>query len=314
MAKSLGGSGVLINNCDGSRDACLNQLNQCSRELSAMPQSFTPLHGKSALNRTQDPTSSAMKQGETWTVRLGLFAASLSSVLVAGPEAHAAVIKVTGQPISVSLGSTGDNFWDIDSDGTYEANFKANTTGTPAKFTLAIQWLFSNSLSIVQNRGLTLYGDNTFKQLGALASGSVVGPVLAAGKFWDSPSPAGQLVMSRTYEKFANSSALDVFQRNGYLTEFNNKTEYFGFRFKIDGQTHYGYGQLAVSVPGYDPGDLNRNVTLISWAYNTVPGEGLDFPSPDEEVPGPIGLAGLAAGAAWTRKLRRRIRHAAEAA
>jgi hypothetical protein len=56
-----------------------------------------------------------------------------------------------------------------------------------------------------------------------------------------------------------------------------------------------------------------RTVTISSWAYNDVPGAPITVgDTGSAEVPGPIGLAGLAAGAAWSRKLRRRIRQAAE--
>jgi hypothetical protein len=49
-----------------------------------------------------------------------------------------------------------------------------------------------------------------------------------------------------------------------------------------------------------------QTMAITRWAYNTTP----DAPIAVAEVPGPLGLAGLAAGAAWSRKLRRRIRQA----
>ncbi len=100
-----------------------------------------------------------------------------------------------------------------------------------------------------------------------------------------------------------------------------NFQQYFGFRFDIAGQTHYGYAEFKAVVPNPgsfychfpDPKCLLLQVTISRWAYNTDANQGLLVePFNDSTaVPGPIGLAGLAAGAAWTRKLRRRIKAAA---
>jgi hypothetical protein len=64
---------------------------------------------------------------------------------------------------------------------------------------------------------------------------------------------------------------------------------------------HYGY-----AVVNFD--SANKLVTLSRWAYNNVADGTVHVES--IPVPGPIGLAGLAAGAAWTRKLRNRIKTA----
>ena len=82
---------------------------------------------------------------------------------------------------------------------------------------------------------------------------------------------------------------------------------FFGFRFQKNGGLHYGYAVINFDSP-------NKVVTISSWAYNNV-ADGIAHVEPitanAPAVPGPIGLAGLAAGAAWTRKLRRRIKTAA---
>jgi hypothetical protein len=72
--------------------------------------------------------------------------------------------------------------------------------------------------------------------------------------------------------------------------------------------TYYGYGIIDFDLAA-------RTVTISSWAYESVAGDPITVGSiAPTSVPGPIGLAGLAAGAAWTRKLRRRIRASSEAA
>jgi len=56
---------------------------------------------------------------------------------------------------------------------------------------------------------------------------------------------------------------------------------------------------------------LSDRSTCSSWAYSNVANEAVHVEAITAAVPGPIGLAGLAAGAAWTRKLRKRIKAAA---
>jgi hypothetical protein len=262
-----------------------------------------------------NPQIHQQRSAISWTTRLATASATLASVLAASQDAKAAVIQVSGRPVSISLGSTGDNFWDIDGNGTNESNLRGSKQGAPPKFSSAINWLFSNSFSVVRRR-FTISSYGPFTQLVALANGSTIGPTLAAGKSWGASNLGNKFAMRYSYSKQTNGTRRQ-FDRNSYLTEFNNfntqqdKKGHLGFRFKIDGNTHYGYGLLEVNVV---PFDLTReNITLISWAYNSDPGAPITFSSPDE-VPAPLGLAGLAAGAAWTRKLRRRIRASSEAA
>jgi MYXO-CTERM domain-containing protein len=95
---------------------------------------------------------------------------------------------------------------------------------------------------------------------------------------------------------------------------FQAGDNYFGFRFDKDGDgnLHYGFAVANINNP-----TLNANFTITKWAYNDVAGAPVTVgplnadPVPDpSQVPGPIGLAGLAAGAAWSRRLRKRIRQA----
>lgn len=245
----------------------------------------------------------------SWAIKLATASASLSLVAATPTEAEAAIVKVTGSPVTASLGSNNDNFWDVDSNGTPEANLKAIATGNNITFNRTIDWLFLNSLQIVRNRFTTTSSTNVFTRLAALPESFNVGPTLPASRPWGDPATGKQLVM-RASSQPDSGGRRGVVAWNGYLTEFNFQPQpnYFGFRFKIDGQTHYGYGLLDIELG--DTGNKldSKTVTITSWAYNTVPDQPIHVEAISENVPAPIGLAGLAAGAAWTRKLRRRIR------
>ncbi len=92
----------------------------------------------------------------------------------------------------------------------------------------------------------------------------------------------------------------------GSAVDFVNGDNYFGFRFDKGGSLHYGYGIMNMDL---DAG----SITISKWAYQDVPNQSVHVESFNSApaVPGPIGLAGLAAGAAWTRKLRKRVKAAA---
>jgi MYXO-CTERM domain-containing protein len=134
-----------------------------------------------------------------------------------------------------------------------------------------------------------------------LSSNFVVGPTLAS-KAWG----AKQFFRVVTYLGGGMSSF--------NFGEFQAGDNYFGFRFDKDGDGNLHYGFAVANI--IDP-EFNANFTITKWAYNDVAGAPVTVgplnadPVPDpSQVPGPIGLAGLAAGAAWSRRLRKRIRQA----
>ena len=90
------------------------------------------------------------------------------------------------------------------------------------------------------------------------------------------------------------------------FAQFQAGDNYFGFRFdkEGDGNLHYGFAIANINDPVNNP-----QFTITKWAYNDVANAPVTV-GPLNEVPGPIGLAGLAAGAAWSRRLRKRIRQA----
>jgi hypothetical protein len=210
---------------------------------------------------------------------------TLAAVALSPAAGKAAVIKVTGSPVSLSLTAGDGAFsrWDVDGDGSTEFTLY-NDEG--------VLELFSSS-----SNGRGLIGPSPGNEdVLALQTSFNVGPTLAANFAW---GPTGQRdIMSSTgfFGDDFNSSA-----------GFGQGDNFFGFRFDKGGDMYYGYAVINLDSP-------NTTVTISRWAYNNV-ADGIAhveaITADPSAVPGPIGLAGLAAGAAWTRKLRRRIKTAA---
>jgi MYXO-CTERM domain-containing protein len=233
-------------------------------------------------NRT---SSSPLK----WEKYVALTATSLSTLSLAPGEAGAAVVKVLDRPVALPS-SFGSADWDVDGNGEADFRLRANfSTG------------FILSTSTFRGRGMVSpYGN---ADVSKLSSNFVVGPTLAS-KVWG----PGQTLRGITYLGMLTGGLTSAFK------EFQAGDNYFGFRFDKEGNgnLHYGFAVANINNP-----NLNANFTITKWAYNDVAGAPVTVgplnadPVPDpSQVPGPIGLAGLAAGAAWSRRLRKRIRQA----
>ena len=224
------------------------------------------------------PTSSGV-----WATRLATATGALAAVALSPAVGKAAVISVTGAPVSLSLsdGVGSIAYWDVDGDGSSDFRL-ANRS-----FYGSLYQLFASNGS--NGRGLvgtSTSADNAV----ALNTSFNVGPTLASGLTWGYGQVEYRIIMST----------------NGYIGRdwsngFGQGDNFFGFRFDKAGSLYYGVGVVNFDSP-------NQLVTISSWSYNDVADQPVHVADP---VPGPIGLAGLAAGAAWTRKLRKRIKAAA---
>jgi hypothetical protein len=228
-------------------------------------------------NRT---SSSPLK----WEKYFALTATSLSTLSLAPGEAGAAVVKVLDRPVALPS-SFGSADWDVDGNG--EADFR-----------LAANFSTGFILSTSTFRGRGMVGPNAGGgNVSKLSSNFVVGPTLAS-KAWGA---------ERSERLVTYYGAMSGFDFDGFQAGDN----YFGFRFDKDGDgnLHYGFAVANINNP-----DLNANFRITKWAYNDVAGAPVTVgplnADPIPQVPGPIGLAGLAAGAAWSRRLRKRIRQA----
>ena len=219
----------------------------------------------------------------SWTTRLATATGALAAVALSPAAGKAAVIKVTGSPVSLSptAGDGATSFWDVDSDGSNDFrlfnNYGAVNFGSDG----------SNGRGLIAR----YFTDN----VQALNTSFNVGPTLASN-VWGLGSNAGF-----TYRNMMSS---DGSIGHDWDFGFGQGDNFFGFRFQKTGGLHYGFAVVNFDSP-------NKLVTISKWAYNNVANGSVHVeaitadPSP---VPGPIGLAGLAAGAAWTRKLRKRIK------
>jgi len=221
-------------------------------------------------------------QASSWSTRLAAATGTLAAVALSPAAGKAAVVKVTGSPVSLSLAAAGgtSSIWDVDGDGISEfslykhanhLDFRISNSGGSALIAI-----FASSSSV-----------------NALNSSFNVGPTLASNA-WGATS---------LFTLIMDSSGTIGSPFSG----FGQGDNFFGFRFNKGGDMHYGYAVVNFDSP-------NETVTISRWAYNNV-ADGIAhveaITANPSAVPGPIGLAGLAAGAAWTRKLRRRIKTAA---
>jgi hypothetical protein len=229
----------------------------------------------------------ASNNAAAWTTRLATATGALAAVALSPAAGNAAVIKVTGSPVSLSpaAGNGATSFWDVDSDGSNDFklfNTQTSTSGFPLVF---------GSSGGLNGRGLI--GPLTPRgEVKNLNTSFNVGPSLA--------SNAWVVVASNRWIMMTDDGNIGYRWDDG----FGQGNNFFGFRFERPDGLHYGYAVVNFDSP-------NKLVTISSWAYNNV-ADGIvhveAITADPSAVPGPIGLAGLAAGAAWTRKLRRRIK------
>jgi hypothetical protein len=240
------------------------------------------------------PTAPAAPGPQPWAARLGIVTASLGSVLLAAPRSQALPVIVTDRPVSATWPTLfNEALWDVDGNGSSEFRLWNS------------RCFFGDFLDLSSyNGGQGVVGFlSEPRQAIALSSGFVVGPTMEEFFNW----------RDRTNYRTLVGALGSIGTPSGFNYGFKEGPNFFGFRFGDPDTPNYGFATVNF-------GPLTggaRTVTISSWAYEAEPGESITVgplePAP-EPVPGPIGLAGLAAGAAWTRRLRRRIRKSVAAA
>ncbi|MFM8278716.1 MAG: hypothetical protein ACKN89_17330 [Cyanobium sp.] len=224
-----------------------------------------------------------------WEKCFALTATSLSALALAPSEAGAAVVKVLDRPVAIPL-SAGIADWDVDGNGA--ADFRLVNDFS------AYGFILSTSIAGSPHRGRGMVGpDAGGDDVSKLSSNFVVGPTLAS-QAWG----VGQAIRTVTYVGGLMSTR--------DFPAFQAGDNYFGFRFDKngDGNLHYGFAIANINNPS-----SNAQFKITKWAYNDVANAPVTvgpLNADPAQVPGPIGLAGLAAGAAWSRRLRKRVRQA----
>jgi hypothetical protein len=149
---------------------------------------------------------------------------------------------------------------------------------------------------LLRARGLTPknailgYGGGTSYPPAALTAGYRIGP---AGQFWQEENAAVRVVAS--HASYVGGPFANVHNR------------FLGIVFDIDNQPHYGWVRLSVKayINQHKP---HIDVTLLGYAYETVPGQSLRAGQIDSEVGmlEPIPQAGTLGMLAMGRSLWRR--------
>lgn len=230
--------------------------------------------------RNSSPSTAPQDRPTTWATALAATSGTLAAIALAPTASQAVVVNVTNRPVTLSINDGGGavSYWDVDGDSSND-------------FRLFNYYGFMFFASDGSNgRGLVApFGTDNVQ---ALASGFQVGPTVNPFAW----GPGDYRFRNAMY----NNGAIGYDWNYG----FNQGDNFFGFRFLENSSLHYGWAVINFDSP-------NKSVTISSWAYNTLPDSPVTVGAVTQDVPGPLGLGGLAAGAAWTRKLRRRIRQSA---
>jgi hypothetical protein len=224
-----------------------------------------------------------------WEQYFALSATSLTALSLAPSEASAAVVKVLDRPVALpSVSGVAD--WDVDGNGAIDFRL--------INYFSFVGAIYSNAFFGSPKRGRGMVGPAAGSdEVSKLSSNFVVGPTLASNAW-------GPALALRTISYLGgNMSSLS-------FNQFQAGDNYFGFRFDKngDGNLHYGFAIANINNPASNP-----QFKITKWAYNDVANAPVTvgpLNADPAQVPGPIGLAGLAAGAAWSRRLRKRIRQA----
>lgn len=223
----------------------------------------------------------------SWTQQLSVAASALGALSLVPARADAAGMLVT---TTVSVPSTnGITPWDVDGNG--QVDFRLR------RYATKYAGLSSGNFGGPQGLGRGVVGPySSGNTVSPLAAGFVVGPTMTGGKTFG------------TSNEFRGATQSGAIVRDFYT--FNRGQNYFGFRFLQSSTSpnyYYGWATIVFDAPTTETPYPGFKIT--QWAYSDGP---IIVGQDPSAVPAPLGLAGLAAGAAWTRRLRRRIRESAE--
>jgi hypothetical protein len=111
--------------------------------------------------------------------------------------------------------------------------------------------------------------DNTVRIFSSGAAALPADAKIADGEKFQAPGFAAGLLGRDYYSRSSNTAQ---FWKGPWANGGKGSTNrYLGFKFKIDGQFHYGWARLSVSTPAHGP----YKATLTGYAYETIPNKGI---------------------------------------
>jgi hypothetical protein len=175
-------------------------------------------------------------------------AAGGAGVVLLGVRPAAAEIIYTPKDVKLTKGSL---FIDLDLDGVPDFNLGFHTmesfTYQDGRYTGRKLLGGAINASVVASNG----------SAAALAAGSVIS---SGRKFKDVTTKRAQMMLAESFE--SSSGLRDSSARGNWK---NVQSRYLGLKFKINGQTHYGWARFRVRYSGY----TRITATLLGYAYET---------------------------------------------
>ena len=265
----------------------------------------------------------ARKRKLSFAQKLTTTAGSISALSLLSGTAGAAVVQVTGSPVTLSMAAAPGArvTWDVDGVGGAEFELwrQGSSTSSDAAAmvtaTGAIQLGSGTSSAPMNGRGLVGPTGSQTDNVQALNNGFNVGPTLANGLVWGWNSSGGYSYRN-IMQASSTSSAGGGPQPGGpdywigydFNFDFNIGENVFGFRFDVAGSMHYGFAVVDLDT-------ANGIVTIDRWAYETVADTAIevqDISSAAVPEPSSLTLLALGAGGLATMRARQRKRLQAE--
>jgi hypothetical protein len=224
----------------------------------------------------------------------------IAAVTVAPITADAAIVHVTGSPLTVSV--TESAGWDVDGTGAAEFEFRnQHSVAFLGGRTFSDDNVLLYSGGSLNGRGLAGRQPDGFS-VAVLHRSQHVGPTLPSSLTIATAGSYGRGVMraNRVRSLYSTRSISASAPAGGPFYDFGQQPGFLGFAFDPGGGLRYGWAKLQFDEDGY-----NSSLTISEWAYEDEPGEAIhvgSVPAPPAAV---AGLTMLAMGAAGVRAHRR---------
>jgi len=223
---------------------------------------------KTGKKRLHTQLSSGLEKN-LWAYAAAASAAGVG--MLVSPQAAAAKIVYTAVHANVDLGYT----LDLNHDGIadfYLVNGGGASLAGSSRFSylqvchipqnLASHQCIQSSSSIQANK------DNVVRILSSGAAALPAGAKIAFGEKFQVPGVAAFMVGREFY---SGSNTAQNFKGPWAHGGKGTTNRYLGFKFKINGQFHYGWARLSVTTPAHGA----YTATLTGYAYETVANKGI---------------------------------------